>query len=132
MQIACVVCLEKSCLEEPVQIRWHYRRPRPSEGTHGLAVPHRWSANEHTHAQGITFWMSYNFRTRNACVSITDGNPLKISQQRNRWVYYMDAFPMRKHKGVSFVSHSERCFFTDDGQLTHRFDLDKCIIWSQI
>ena len=32
---------------------------------------------------------------RNVCVIITGGHPLKIAQQRNRWVYYMYTFPMR-------------------------------------
>ena len=52
---------------------------------------------------------------RNACVIKTDGHPLKIAQQRNRWVYYTYAFPMGYRKGVRFVSHSER-FLTHDEQ----------------
>jgi len=44
------------------------------------------------------------------------GDPLKIAQQRNSWVYYIAALPMHKRKGVRFVSHSER-FLMDDGQL---------------
>ena len=30
--------------------------------------------------------------SRNVCVIITDGHPLKIAQLRNGWVYYMYAF----------------------------------------